>query len=228
MEWVTLWGIQSIICNIFLWWHRTARLIMVIILKCIEISNPVMYQEVLYKCVCVCMCICVYICVYVCVCLKYTPDQTFWKSHLVVFSWQMGQSEGFTHMSGTMARWTGRLISAGTVHQNTYTRPLRMAVSGWSDCLRRFRARYPKTILPEIQAKVTGLITWAGQLLNVMSTAFYSSWKSLRPAQIQRSGIRFHPWMGGLAKKLYPPLIYHTRIGEWYWNWRSINTWNLT
>ena len=57
---------------------------MAIILKCIEILNHyVMYQELLYKCVCVhvymCVCVCVYIyiCVYVCVCLKYTPDKTF-------------------------------------------------------------------------------------------------------------------------------------------------------
>lgn len=52
------------------------------------------------------------------------------KGHLVIFSWQMGQSRGFTHMSGTMARRAGSLVSAGTVDQSTYTGSLHMAGSG--------------------------------------------------------------------------------------------------
>lgn len=51
------------------------------------------------------------------------------KGHWVVFSWQMGQSGGVTHVSGTLARIAGRLVSASTVSQTTYTCSLPKAVS---------------------------------------------------------------------------------------------------
>lgn len=52
------------------------------------------------------------------------------KGHLVVFSWQRGQPEGFTHISGTLARIAGRLVSASTVSQTSYMCFLPKAVSG--------------------------------------------------------------------------------------------------